>query len=73
MFPKQRGIVSPQELNESEDEELIYPSMHQPEPSQDLNNPVAQPVPDNVPELRIPIAESAHQEATPLRRSTLNR
>ena len=57
----------------------MYPPMHvhQPNPGQDLNNPVAHPflVPDNVPELPgdIGIAENAHQEAPPLRRSTWNR
>eukprot|EP00731_Ephydatia_muelleri_P019291 Em0012g116a len=77
--PKPSGVVSPEELNESEDEELMYPPMHvhQPDPGQDLNNPVAQPVlvPDNVPELPgdIGIAESAHQKALPRKRSTRNR
>eukprot|EP00731_Ephydatia_muelleri_P034670 Em0071g11a len=76
--PKPSGVVSPEEL-ESEDEELMYPLMHvhQPDPGQDLNNPVAQPflVPDNVPELPgdIGVAENAHQQAPPLRRSTRNR
>ena len=78
-FPKPSGVVSPEELDESEDEELMYPPMHvhQPDPGQDLNNPVAQPflVPDNVAELPgdIGITENAHQEAPPLRRSTRNR
>ena len=77
--PKPSGVVSPEELDESEDEELMYPLMHvhQPDPGQDLNNPVAQPVlvPDNVLELPgdIGIAESAHQKAPPRRRSTQNR
>ena len=57
----------------------MYPPMHvhQPDPGQDLNNPVAQPVlvPDHVLELPgdIGIAENAHQQAPPLRRSTRNR
>eukprot|EP00731_Ephydatia_muelleri_P005877 Em0003g125a len=75
-FPKPSGVVSPKELDESEDEELMYPPM-QPDPGQDLNNPVAQPVlvPDNVAELHrdIGITENAHLQVPPLRRSTQNR
>ena len=76
--PKPSGVVYLEELDESEDEELMYPPMHvhKPDPGQDLDNPVAQPflVPDNVPELPadIGIAENA-QQAPPLRRSTRNR
>ena len=75
-FPKPSGVVSPKELDESEDEELMYPPM-QPDPGQDLNNPVAQPVlvPDNVAELHrdIGITENAHLQVPPLRRSTQKR
>eukprot|EP00731_Ephydatia_muelleri_P012807 Em0007g117a len=77
--PKPSGVVSPEEPDESEDEELKYPLMHlhQPDPGQDLNNPVAQPflVPDNVPVLPgdIGIAENAHQRTPLLRQSTRNR
>ena len=79
--PKPSGVISPEELDESEDEELLYPPTDacmciKPDPGQDLNNPIAQPflVPDNVPELPgdIGIAENA-QQAPPLRRSTRNR
>ena len=76
-FPKQSGVVSPENLNDSEDEKLMYSLIHQPDPGQVLNNQVAQPVPMPHDVAEIPgdigIAENAHQEAPPLRRSTRNR